>query len=359
MKHLFYIHSQTCTITALKIIQDQNLDISNVIFLISRNTPNLDNRIKHINIYPLVDLWNYFNIRSLFNFRWIYNNRILNILDSLIERVAPNGFVFYSQNGRHYKYNIFISHPLCKGNHYIEDGLDMYTSKIEYNKKYPNPLKKRYKIVNNILGFIQGNKNRIFQKSDPFWKANYGTCFFALHEESMKDISLKIPIINLQKVNLKFQEKKLKPIPILLPSALSEQGICSNRELSLTYIRFCVNSNIKEAYIKWHPAHTNESKSEIKSLLRTSGITLIELEKTLSLELYFMHTSTKHKIVSIGSSLLIYGALFGKNCVSFALYPILHIIINGYTPRSKYWLNTYPKFTNDKLILFDGDIVKF
>jgi hypothetical protein len=314
-------------------------------------------RIKHINIYPIIDLWSYFNIRSLLNFRWLANNKILFVLDSLIEKIAPAGFVFYSQNGRHYKYNIFISHPLCKGNHYIEDGLDMYTTKKEFNIKYPNPLRKRYVIINYLLGIIQGNKKRIFQKTDPFWKAYNDTCFFTLHEQSMNDILINIPIINLQKVPLKFDKLILRPIPILLPSALSEQGICSNRDLSLTYTTFCINQDIKEVYLKWHTAHTSKSKDEIRSYLKNYDIKIIELDNTLSLELYFSYTDVEHKIVSIGSSLLIYAALFGKHCISHALYPTLHNITNKHTPRSNYWLNTYPKFTGNKMKLIDLGVV--
>ncbi|MBT7901358.1 MAG: hypothetical protein HN601_10505 [Candidatus Marinimicrobia bacterium] len=283
--------------------------------------------------------------------KWLFNRRIVNIIDNIIEKNVPENFVFYSQNGRHYKYNIFISSKKCINNNYIEDGLDMYSSHKEFNIKYPNPLKIRYILINKILSLFQGLNKRIFQLNDPFWASNNNTKFYTLHEYSMKNIKCKLEKINLEKTQLPIICEELEGLPIFLPSALEEQNICNNDSVLKSYLLFCSNHNITKAYIKWHPAHTIQSKNYFLETFSKSNIEIIVLPNDLLMELYFSSTNKKHKVISNGTSLLIYAALFGKNCTAHIIYPILHKVLGKKTPRSDYWINTYSQYTINNLFL--------
>jgi len=351
IKHIFYIHSQTCYITSLKIVQYENIEVNSVIFLLARNTPIIEPKFKHFHIYQIIDNWGFYALRKLLDFKWLQNRRIVNLIDNFIEKIVPDNFIFYSQNGRHYKYNIFISSKKCIGNNYIEDGLDMYSSQSEFNIKYPSPLKLRYLLINKILSNFQGLNKRIFQKNDPFWASSNKTKFYTLHEYSMKYIQCDLNKINLEKIRLPITSEELEDLPIFLPSALEEQKICSNEYILKSYLIFCSNHNITRAYIKWHPAHTIQSKKYFLETFSTNNIEIIELPNDLLMELYFSSTNKSHKIVSHGSSLLIYAALFGRNCTAHIIYPILHNILGKHTPRSNYWINTYSQYKIDNLII--------
>jgi len=350
-KHIFYIHSQTCYITSLKIVKYENLDINNVIFLLARDTPVIEPKFKHFHIYPIIDNWGFYTLRRLFDMMWLNNRRIVNLIDNFIENVVPVNFIFYSQNGRHYKYNIFISSKKCIGNNYIEDGLDMYSSHNEFNIKYPNPLKLRHLVINKTLSLFQGLYKRIFQLNDPFWASNYNTKFYQLHEYSMKYIKCNLKKINLEKIRLAIICDELEDLPILLPSALEEQNICNNKYVLKSYLIFCSNHSITKAYIKWHPAHTIQSKNYFLNIFSANNIEIIELPNDLLMELYFSSTNKSHKVISNGSSVLIYAALFGKNCSAHIIYPILHNILGKKTSRSDYWINTYSQYKMNNLFL--------
>ena len=76
--------------------------------------------------------------------------------------------------------------------------------------------------------------------------------------ETIDPDKLSTEVEKLQTIQREIQE--LEDIPILLPSALEEQNICKNEYLLKSYVKFCEKNSIKKAYIKWHPAHTNQSR---------------------------------------------------------------------------------------------------
>lgn len=132
---------------------------------------------------------------------------------------------------------------------------------------------------------------------------------------------------------------------------MEEQNICSNYYVVKSYLKFCANFNIKKAYIKWHPAHFVESKKYFLKKFREENIEIIELSNELSIELYLSSTRKSHKIISNGSSLLIYSALLGKKCTAHIIYPILHKLLVKKTPRSDYWINTFSQYRMKNLFL--------
>ena len=105
-KHLFYIHSQTCYVTSLKIVKRENIDTINVLFLLARNTPIIESKFKHYHIYPIIDNWGFYTLRKLLDMRWLNNRRVVNLIENFIENIVPSNFIFYSQNGRHYKLSL-------------------------------------------------------------------------------------------------------------------------------------------------------------------------------------------------------------------------------------------------------------
>ena len=352
MKHVFYIHSQTCYITALKVIKFEEILKDQVILLISRNTPLFKNDYQSFHVYPLLDNWPFYTQKQILSFKWFMNRKILNIFDHIINNMIKDNFVFYSQNSRHYKYNVFISSKNCIENHFIEDGLDMYASQNEFNIKYPDPLKIRYKLVNSLLSNIQNLKKRIFQNDNAFWSKNDKSFFYALTNLSYQNLNIdKNKIINLQEVEINVKIPKINSnFPIILPSALEEQNITTNQNLANSYIHFLKKKSIDVINIKWHPAHTVNSKNIISKLISNEGISINYIDDSIPMELVFANSNSKLTLISNGSSLLIYGVLLGQH-KSHVIFPILHKISNCKTPRSQYWEYSFLKFKLPNLII--------
>ena len=352
MKHVFYIHSQTCYITALKVIKFEEILKDQVILLISRNTPLFKNDYQSFHVYPLLDNWPFYTQKQILSFKWFMNRKILNIFDHIINNMIKDNFVFYSQNSRHYKYNVFISSKNCIENHFIEDGLDMYASQNEFNIKYPDPLKIRYKLVNSLLSNIQNLKKRIFQNDNAFWSKNNKSFFYALSNLSYQNLNIdKNKIINLQEVEINVKIPKINSnFPIILPSALEEQNITTNQNLANSYIHFLKKKSIDVINIKWHPAHTVNSKNIISKLISNEGISINYIDDSIPMELVFANSNSKLTLISNGSSLLIYGVLLGQH-KSHVIFPILHKISNCKTPRSQYWEYSFLKFKLPNLII--------
>ena len=167
----------------------------------------------------------------------------------------------------------------------------------------------------------------------------------------MKYIKCNLKKINLDKIRLDFVCDELDDLPILLPSALEEQNICNNKYVLKSYLIFCINHSITKAYIKWHPAHTIQSKNYFLNIFNTNNIEILELPNDLPVELYFSTTKKSHKVISNGSSVLIYAALFGENCTAHVIFPILHEVLGKKTSRSDYWINTYSQYKIKNLYL--------
>jgi hypothetical protein len=352
MKHIFYVHSQTCYITALKVIKFEKILKDQVILLISRNTPLFKNDYQSFHIYPLIDNWPFYTQKQILSFKWFMNRRILNIFDYFINNMIEDNFVFYSQNSRHYKYNVFISSKKCIENHFIEDGLDMYASQNEFNIKYPSPLKTRYKFINSLLSNIQNLKERIFQNDNPFWSKNDNSNFYALSDFSYQNLNIDTnKIINLQEVETDVKIPKINSnFPIILPSALEEQNITTNQNIANSYIYFLKKNSIDAINIKWHPAHTINSKNIISKLISDEGISINYIDDSIPMELVFAAENYKLTLISNGSSLLIYGVLLGQH-KSHVIFPILHKISNCKTPRSQYWESTFLNLKLPNLII--------
>jgi hypothetical protein len=352
MKHVFYVHSQTCYITALKVIKFEKILKDQVILLISRNTPLFKNDYQSFHIYPLIDNWPFYTQKQILSFKWFMNRKILNIFDNVINNMIKDNFVFYSQNSRHYKYNAFISSKNCIENHFIEDGLDMYSSQNEFNIKYPDPLKIRYKLVNSLLSTIQNLKKRIFQNDNAFWSKNDNSFFYALSNFSYQNLNIDTnKIINLQEVETDVKIPNINyTFPIILPSALEEQNITTNQNIANSYIYFLKKNSIDVINIKWHPAHTVNSKNIISNIISNAGISINYIDDSIPMELVFANSSSKLTLISNGSSLLIYGVLLGQH-KSHVIFPILHKISNCKTPRSQYWENTFLNLKLPNLII--------
>ena len=345
--HVFYIHSQSCYITSLKVIKYKKIDFEDVLFLTVREIPNFENRIRHFQIPSILDNWPFYTHSQIFNLKWIFGNkRVISIIDNFIEEIINSDFIFYSQNGRHYKYNLFISSIRCIENHYIEDGLDMYSTYKQFDIKYPSPLKLRYFFFNRFFSKLQRTNKRIFQKNDPFWNKTESTKCYGLNNLSFKKIlKNKTQIECLGHINLNYEIDELEKIPILLPSALEEQKICTNINLINTYISYLKKKKYSKVYLKWHPGHSENSKSVIKSTLNIEGIKTLIIPNDLMMELYFTTTKNNHEIISIGSGLLIYAAILSKTCKPVALYKLLEKNSKK-TPRSEYWQETFSDFKN-------------
>ena len=126
MKHLFHIHSNTCYLVALGIVEKKALDVNDVFFLICRKLPKIVDEIHHLYIDNMLYYFPYFTNSHLFRFQFLYSQRAIRKIDYIIDTSIDEEYVYYVHNSRHYLNSIIISHPLCQQVEFMEDGLDMY-----------------------------------------------------------------------------------------------------------------------------------------------------------------------------------------------------------------------------------------
>lgn len=311
MKAIFYIHSHTCFLTTLGVIEYEALVPSDVIFIYTRNYKN-----DLINIpYVVFDYSDYFKkiVESGFNFLKI--NQIVIEIDKKIEEDIGDSYLVYLPHVGVPLMQIIASHQLCKGIAFIEEGVGSYA---------PNLLKPSTSIREIVKSFY----SLIIPSSGRFWftysifKLQYKTKtrFSALKSYAIsKDAFLNLDGVITVKVDwpkTKVDVQFNQDYPIFIFDAAIEQNFAT-RDSYLLISRQMISQNSKsKSYVKFHPAQSKENIKIIRSYFSEFSVDCIELPQNIPFECIL--TSFKNlSIVGFGSSLIFYAKLLNNHIVSY------------------------------------------
>jgi hypothetical protein len=355
MKHIFHIHSNTCYLVSLGIVDKKRLNVGDVIFLICRNLPKIVDEIHHLYIDNTLYYFPYFTNSHLFSFQFLYSQRAIRKVDYIINESVDEEYVYYVHNSRHYLNSIIVSHPLCQQVEFMEDGLDAYFDSEHFGKKYSYTLWKRHRIVNFILGKLLGDSvySRLKQYNDPFKNKGGIKSFYGLTDAAFSRLlDDKSQYYNVSDI------KKFSIPTIMLPehshlylfSALVEQNIASNDEIEMFLEHFVVKYDIHELYISFHPHQSQLTRQMIETKLSSLSIDYKIIPDDIMVEKLLLNNSGIN-IYGIGTSLLIYAAYFSSKNNVFALSKYFSQIIDRETDRTKYWLNTFSNIKTDNFHL--------
>lgn len=351
MKHVFYIHSSICLEMTIRIMEYLDLNTEDVIVLNSRNIKGVPYELMKVQLPGELDFFPFFTLRKLFNFKWLFSKEIVKKWDEIIRENISEKFVFYAQNGRHYKYRVISSHPNCIDVNYFEDGIDFYMTLDEFSKKYKTPLNRRYRFINLILGNVLGIYNRIRQDKSVFPDPFGTSVLFVLSEKAGNFLETILPRKIVLKVPRKTDHIQLTNNSLLLCfSALEEQGVVSNTDMMRGYLDFLSSYNInsdKLLYLRFHPAQTDLSREFIILSLKDYNITI--LSDDLIIEEFVANQVNDFDIIGCGSSVLNYAIELNNSVRCFAIYRLIEKH-SGLTRRSSQWRDTFREETVRLLI---------
>ena len=326
----------------LRIVDYLNLRSDDIFILNSRKIKGIPTYLRSIELPYAFDYFPYFTLRKIYTLKWINTYRIVKNWDCIIENKINSPFIFYAQNGRHYKYRVISSHVNCRGINYFEDGIDFYMTLNEFSRKYSSPLRKVYKLVNYILGTALGVYDRVKQDSFVFPDPYGNSVLYVLSENSARHLSAIIPSKRaLNQTSNRNHTQLPKNSTLICFSALEEQGIASNEDMIRGYLDFFsamkFDSN-RDLFLRFHPAQNNFSRAYIVSVFKQFKITVLSDE--LIIEQYLASQSSDFDLVSCGSSVLNYALELNENVKCYAIYKAIERYA-GKTKRSSQWRDTF------------------
>jgi len=360
MKHLFHIHSYTCYITSVGILDKENIATSDAIFFIYRSVPIIRKDIKHVFIEDKLYYFPFFTNRKLVNFKFLKTKEIINKFDKIINNEVGDKYIYYVHNSRSYLYRIFITHKSCEEVRFIEDGLDVFLEKKSFYKKYPYKVRIRHKIINFILGYILGPKKvyaRLKQYNDPFKNKNEVSRFYGLTQKSFSHFlpdNSKYQKID-SKIVRSIQNYKIEQgANLFVFSALVEQHVSSQEDIDKLLKWFVKKFDINELFINFHPHQQKSTRDSLVSLLVNENVDVKIIPDNIIMETFFLNNKDLN-IFGTGTSLLIYAAYFSPSSNVFVLYPYFKNHLNKVTIRTKFWANTFENMHKDNLYLYLRD----
>ncbi|MDC6387795.1 polysialyltransferase family glycosyltransferase [Maribacter sp. PR1] len=355
MKYLFHIHSNINLLTATLIVENGNINKEKVVFILSRGvtTPLAVKTVK----LPKYIYYHPFNtLKKLPNLRFRANRKVLYEIDSIIEENIDDAFTYFCPNSRVPLYRAFFSHPKCVCVNYIEDGLDAYLSEQELLKKFPKQIPLHIKVLESAFklfpvfcakrlryvpgGFLSNlkeEKSKIYCLSEKSYlnQENSNRILVGIGDDSLYNYS-----------DISFNE-------IFVFDAVKNQNVVREKDLyhfvrwfSKEYFAF------NEIAIKFHPFQDEKEIEEILAIFSELDIDVTVIGGQLSLEAVFIKRKDVN-VYGIGSSLLIYAALFSVQSVH-VLFPYFEHRLNYISPRLSIWNDVFLGRKNIKLL--DGTL---
>ena len=338
MKHLFLVHSSITYYMSVVVVKSLGLSTHDVIFLFYGNyeAPNNTTDITYIDISNYPNFPHPLTIQSI-----IKSQHIIKLLDKSINHISNNkNYIVYISTTSTLLNQIFITNDLCRGYHFIEEGVANYRDNL-----YNEPAIKRNKLITIMCSVFNLFHSRI-SLNYPFLKpykkfslSNYVPKYFLLDNKyhSVKNRSniVLLPFYKESDENHRFDYSNSI---IFVMSPLLEYRLCSieNLRCVISYFFSQVISS-EQLFVKYHPQQNTQTKDLVLSIALEHNIAIKEIDLSLPMEQVLLH-SDNSKWYGFESSLLFYASLFNQSVQPFSLSTILSGIDSKYAS----WLNTLP-----------------
>lgn len=309
MKHVFLIHSHTLFLTAVGVIEKENIAKEDVIFLYSRNYSNsLPYSFESYNLskeiedtYYILFSWS----RRNFWFNKKQRDQSVGFFDTFLAEHAPNGFYLYACHLQAFANQIIATNKLCKECFYIQEGGRVMTPDITSRVKW------FCRFYNNII--LHGEK-RIWKMTN--WFPNEQTPYskpitaYAFDQAYFCGVPKETRMVTWPNIRVDIDLHTERPM-FLLEGAV-ELGQIDRRTYMEAVDRLVSMYAKTDNYIKFHPKQSIEIKLEFNKMFERRGLHVEELPMSIPFELIVANFKNLD-LYGFGTSLLFYGQAFGHH----------------------------------------------
>lgn len=154
MNHIFFLHSNICTIVAFKTIKELIEKDENVVVILNRGTkfPFFMGMVKIFDIQYITDKYRKPSsniIQKFFNYRFYY----LPCFDvKAKEIIGTEEFILYTPSYNQFALRSFFNSPFLRGYYYLEEGTMSYVSENILKSRYYSKLLFKGRLFSFILG---------------------------------------------------------------------------------------------------------------------------------------------------------------------------------------------------------------
>lgn len=308
MKYLFYVHSGITLQVSLKLIEAEQIQHKDCVFIIARFRPdNIPPNISVCFIEEYFDVVKDFDV-SLFIFKPLMKTILfIRLLKNLTDRSFFKAYIpQHSLN----IINIITNSKSCMSFSYLEEGTMSYIPVSSHH--LTNKLIKRSSVLIDIL-FELAFLGKVPREKELFLLGHSKlNCFYAISKYCFPDITEHKKILDLPFEHVECSEVN----NVLVVEPYVECGLLSFEQYKLCLIKFFDffdQEGVNSFHFKYHPKQSIEIKELLTELLVNR--TAIEIKDNIILEnVMFTH---KPSIYHINSSIGLYGNLM--NCKIYSL----------------------------------------
>ncbi len=320
MKYVLLVHNNLTLQFARKAADSFQWDLEDCLWVRDRNVqlPDTFRNVLDLAQFPL------FEFRFKNAFRWLaqgrHNRRILTLLDGLLSDFCPEGYWLAIPHSNDYRYHVLLTHPLCKGFYYLEEGKLSCAGNPPPKRTWKKPLlglAHRYFLSGRVPAFPPP-----FSVAHPNYKGAVAFSRFAF-KGFRNRIELPLPF------EKKPELAHFNPILVLgpyvefgeLPFEVDVQAISE----VLAYLK---SRKVGRLYVKFHPAQVKAGQPApaIRKILDSQSPELIWEEIPSGISLEEIAVSAQPDIYLATSSVAIYAQAAGAGVYTYgprlvALYP--------------------------------------
>lgn len=312
MKHIFLVHSHTLFLTALGVIEHENINKNDVLFIFSRNYHNIlpfdyesyDMSEGVEDTFYIMLSWS----RRHFWYNHNQRDKCVKLFDDFIEAHASEGFLLYVCQLQAFANQILATNPKCKECFFIQEGGRVMTPDLTGNIKW------FCKLYNYI--FLH-NEKRIWKMTNWFPNAhtpyNKPITAYAFDKSYFGNAPQKTIMVKWPKLRLNIG---INPhYPIFLTEGAVELGQIDAPLYEKSLKKLIEEFSGEHNYIKFHPKNSEQAKSKYISYFTELGKTVEELPMDVPFELILTNFESL-QLYGFGTSLLFYGQALGHKVVS-------------------------------------------
>ena len=306
-RHLFNVHSPITYFMALEVIRIEKIPVEAVTLLISRNFLPPDGTYQAIPMpfshYPIDS----FAVQIAFWKSW---NKV-RAFDQWLETITQQQpFTLYAAHAYSSIFHLMVTHPMCQGYYYIEEGLVAYRPPADWDIQKPfNPLR-------SVLYYLNfGQRNR---PNRSFFTTQLGRYLgaFGVSQHSFPTLP------NLQAVGLPFPKiesgEKYQCV-IVHDNIYDHHGLTPSTYLR--WIEVIVNDALKRGFNsihqKFHPAQEQASLQAIEAFMQQKVAGKASLHTLGASDSIEQISLSQHPVIYVCiSSVGLYAHLAGSEVVS-------------------------------------------
>ncbi len=316
MKHIFLIHSHTLFLTAIGVIDKEQIRKEDVIFIYSRNYRCIyDLGYKSFDFSKEIEDTFYIMLswsRRHFLIDKRNRDKAVTFFDQFIEKNASEGFNLYVCQLQAFTSQILATNPKCKECFFIQEGGRVMTPDVTSRIKW------FCKLYNAL--FLSGEK-RLWKMTN--WFPNDKTPYnrpitvYAFDKKYFGTAPKEVRMVKWPKLNIDIILDEKRPIFVL--EGAVELGQVEPKLYELAVEKLVEEYAQDKNYIKFHPKNSDETKKRYKSYFSKRGMEVEELPMNIPFELILVKYKGLH-LYGFGTSLLFYGKALGHYAISHEEY---------------------------------------